>query len=75
MSDVNDMKNGDFAIVHIKKLRGPIQEIIVGHHRFTYFQLDSTLYFVRGFRKKSTKTPPQEIAYAESIYKIIKSKV
>ncbi|MBI4093560.1 type II toxin-antitoxin system RelE/ParE family toxin [Candidatus Kaiserbacteria bacterium] len=69
------MRNGEIGAVHTKQLRDPIRELIAGDHRFTYFQLDHMLYFVRGFRKKSRKTPPKEIDYAMSIYKSIKSKL
>jgi|SRR3989344_1885961 len=55
-----------------KQLRGHVRELIVGNHRFTYFTLETTIFFVRGFRKKSAKTPMQEIEYAEQVYKIIK---
>ena len=55
--------------VDTKQLRGVVRELIVGHHRLTYFKFGSTLYFIRGFRKKTTKTPNQEIEYAVEIYK------
>lgn len=64
---------GDFESVRTKQLRGPIRELISGHHRLTYFGLDSMLYFVRGFRKKTAKTPREEIDYAEKIYKMLNS--
>ena len=69
---VECMRSGDFESVHTKQLRGPIRELIVGHHRLTYFELGSALYFVRGFRKKTTKAPKSEIDYAEKVYKIMK---
>ncbi len=31
------------------------------------------MYFVRGFRKKTRKTPQTEIEYAEKAYKAIKN--
>lgn len=74
-NDIQEIQKGDFSTVRVKQLRGPIREIICGKHRFTYFQLDSVLYFVRGFRKKSAKTPPKEIEYAETIYKIIRNNI
>ena len=55
--------------VRTKQLRGPVRELIVGNHRVTYFRLETTLYFVRGFRKKTNKTPRQEIEYAASIFR------
>lgn len=64
---------GDFGSVRTKQLRGPIRELIVGHHRLTYFRLGMVLYFVRGFRKKTAKTPKSEIEYAEKIYTIVKN--
>ena len=73
VADIDDMRKGNFAVVHTKQLRGSIRELIVGQHRFTYFRLRGTTYFVRGFRKKTAKTPPLEIKYASGIYKIMKS--
>jgi len=63
---------GNLEEAHTKQLRGPIRELITGHHRLTYFKLNSTIYFVSGFRKKSTKTPKQEIEYAEAVLLRIK---
>ena len=59
------------GLVHTKQLRGPIRELIIAHHRVTYFRLGNTVYFVRGFRKKSRKTPRQEIEYAERTYRLL----
>lgn len=61
----------DFASVRTKQLRGPVRELIVRHHRLSYFHFEANLYVVRGFRKKSAKTPRKEIEYAEEVYKII----
>ena len=69
---IEHMRSGDFESVHTKQLRHSVRELIVGHHRLTYFQLDSVLYFVRGFRKKTAKTPKSEIDYAEKVYKIMR---
>ena len=69
---VECMRSGDFDSVRTKQLRGPIRELIVGHHRLTYFEFESVLYFVRGFRKKTAKAPKSEIDYAEKVYKIMK---
>ena len=69
---VECMRSGDFESVHTKQLRGPIRELIVGHHRLTYFEFGANLYFVRGFRKKTAKTPKSEIDYTEKVYKILK---
>jgi len=70
---VECMRTGDFESVHTKQLRGPIREMVVGHHRLTYFTFSAGLYFVRGFRKKTAKAPKSEIDYAEKIYKMIKN--
>ena len=61
--------------VKTKQLKGPIRELIAGNHRFTYFIVNGAIYFVRGFRKKTMKTPPQEIRYAEHVYKILKEQL
>ena len=74
-ADIDAMMSGDFESVSTKQLRGSIRELIVGHHRLTYFSVGNQLYFVRGFRKKSRKTPKKEIDYAEKIYKIVKQKI
>ena len=68
-ADTDMMRLGRTPFVKTKQLRGPIRELIVGNHRITYFTLETTIYFVRGFRKKNTKTPRSEIEYAENIYK------
>lgn len=70
---VKYMQSGDFESVRTKQLHGPIRELIVGHHRLTYFEFGASLYFVRGFRKKTTKAPKSEIDYAEKVYKIMKN--
>src|SRR3989338_4350930 len=67
--DVAALMGRDFDLVRTKQLKGPIRELIRGHHRITYFQSGPTVYFVRGFRKKSKKTPRQEIEYAETMYR------
>lgn len=58
--------------IHTKQLKGPIRELISGHHRITYFRLKDTFYFIRGFRKKSAKTPRREVEYAEKIFKLMR---
>jgi len=75
VADIDDMRTRSLAAVHTKQLSGPIRELIVGHHRFTYFRLRNTLYFVRGFRKKTVKTPLSEIEYAGKVYKVMKSSI
>jgi len=62
------------AAVRIKQLKDAVRELISGRHRVTYFKFGDALYFVRGFRKKTQKTPRKEIEYAESTYKQILGK-
>lgn len=56
---------GQFNAIHTKTLRNKIKELIVKRYRFTFFIEDGCVYFVRGFIKKTGKTPPQEIEYAQ----------
>jgi len=72
-ANITSMQLGGLQSVQTKQLKGQVRELIVGHHRIIYFQLSKALYFVRGFRKKSKKTPKSEIEYAEKIYKMMKS--
>ena len=67
LRDIEALALGKLEDVNTKQLRGPIRELIRGNHRLTYFKLNNVLYFVRGFRKKTAKTPKQEIEYAEEI--------
>ena len=71
-ANIEVMREGDFESVNTKQLKGQVRELIVGNHRLTYFGISNILYFVRGFRKKSRKTPLKEIEYAEKIYKATK---
>ncbi|HEY4501235.1 MAG TPA: type II toxin-antitoxin system RelE/ParE family toxin [Candidatus Paceibacterota bacterium] len=73
--DVEAILNGDLNVISTKKLKEHVRELIVGHHRITYFKIGSDIYFVRGFRKKSVKTPKNEIDYAKKIYKQLKNKI
>ena len=68
-ADTTLLAEDENAEVRTKQLKGAIRELIIGHHRLTYFRLEHTLYLVRGFRKKTQKTPRNEIEYAEQIYK------
>ena len=72
VADIEDMKIGRFDRVRTKQLLGEIRELISGRHRISYFSIDSALYFVRGFPKKSAKTPRNEIEYAEKVLKMMK---
>jgi len=71
-ADMQAMAQGDFESVYTKPLKGKIRELIVGRHRISYFIIDDSLYFVRGFPKKTAKTPKAEIDYAEAVYKLLK---
>lgn len=59
------MKEGDFISIHLKTLRGPIRELVVGKYRLIFCIEDKTIYFLRAFIKKSRKTPKHEIDSAE----------
>src|SRR3989344_3847682 len=72
LSDIEAMKSGDFDSVHTKQLKGEVRELIVGRHRISYCNVGSTLYFIRGFYRKSAKTPKYEIEYATQVLKLIK---
>lgn len=68
-ADIDFMRAGELQIPYTKKLSGRIRELISGPHRVTYFLIGYIIYFVRGFKKQSGKTPKKEIEYAEQIYK------
>lgn len=72
-SAIQALKEGRFQEVYTKQLKAGIRELIVGKHRVSYFKIGSTLYFARGFTKKTTKTPKKEIEYAEQVFTIIKT--
>ncbi|OHA83289.1 MAG: hypothetical protein A2937_04015 [Candidatus Yonathbacteria bacterium RIFCSPLOWO2_01_FULL_47_33b] len=61
----------DFDTVYTKLLKSPIRELVVKKYRLLFFIKKNTIYFVRGFIKKSQKTPIQEIHKAEDIYKMM----
>src|SRR3989338_6260517 len=71
-ADMDAMKFGNFDSVYTKTLNGKIRELIVGRHRVSYFIIRNALYFVRGYPKKSAKTPKKEIEYAEQVYTLMK---
>lgn len=71
-ADIDAMERGNFNSVYTKTLKGKIRELIVGRHRISYFAIGNVLYLVRGFPKKSAKTPKGEIEYAECVYKLMK---
>ncbi|MDO8593963.1 MAG: type II toxin-antitoxin system RelE/ParE family toxin [bacterium] len=68
--NIKIMQAGDLLSPRIKTLRSPISELIVKEYRILFFIHENVIYFVRAFRKKSMKTPPKEIEYAERIYKL-----
>jgi len=72
IEDMQMLAQTDNRSVRTKQLKGPVRELIVGDHRLTYFKFADALYFVRGFRKRTRKTPPAEIEYAEKAYKAVK---
>ena len=61
----------DFDVVYTKLLRSPIRELVVKKYRLLFFIKVNTVYFVRGFIKKSQKTPIREIEKAENVYKMM----
>ena len=71
LEEIQALGNGD-PTARTKQLRGPVRELILGHHRLTYFKIDVHLFVVRGFRKKTRKTPLPEIEYAERMYALLK---
>lgn len=62
----------DFDVVHTKILKSPIRELIVKKYRLLFFIKKNTIYFIRGFIKKSQKAPLREIEKAENVYKMMK---
>lgn len=72
--DIEALADAEIDSIRVKILARPVFELIVGYHRFTYFELDACLYIMRGFRKKSAKTPKKEIEYAQKMYKLLNKK-
>ena len=68
-ANIDRMRKGDFNSTYTKKLKGPIKELIVKEYRVLFFIHENVIHFIRGFRKKSAKTPREEIDYAEQVYK------
>lgn len=75
VSAIQALKEGLFEEVYTKQLKADIRELIVGRHRISYFKIESTFYFARGFAKKTAKTPKKEIEYAEQVFTIIKAHI
>lgn len=73
--DIEGIAANEIAGATTKQLKGPIRELKSGPHRITYFKLGGALYFVRGFRKKSARTPKREIDHAHKIFNILKSEL
>lgn len=72
-ADIQALRQGNFAEVRTKQLKGDIRELIRSRHRVTYFKFGFALYFVRGFAKKSQRTPKQEIEYAERLLQLMQN--
>jgi phage-related protein len=70
-SAFDEMSLNDFDSLQVKTLRGKVKELIIKRYRFTFFIEAGTIYVVRGFIKKSKKTPIEEIKYAEKQYRDI----
>lgn len=68
---IRTLEFGDYQSVQTKSLRGPIKELIVRSYRIIFFTKDTTIYFVSAFRKKSRKTPSNEIKNAENILRML----
>lgn len=69
---IRTMGFDDFQSVQIKSIRNPIKELIVKSYRIVFFVKDKNIYLVSGFRKKTRKTPRNEIENAENIFKMLK---
>lgn len=68
---VEFLKVGDFESIETKTLKGPINELKVRQYRFLFCIENSVIYFLRGFMKKSRKTPRNEIKMAEKVRTMI----
>lgn len=68
---IDAMKERNFDSVYVKTLKGPIRELIVKSRRFIFRIESNTIYFLRAFTKKSSKTLKREIKMAERIYKLL----
>ncbi len=62
---------GEGRAIFTKKLRGPIQEMIVRQYRLIFFHKSRRPYVVDIFKKQSRKTPRRIIERAEKIYNTI----
>lgn len=70
LGSMDKMRSGDWSSLYIKTLKGPIRELIVKQNRVVFFINQNVLYFAGAFRKKTAKTPLQEIERAERIHKL-----
>ena len=68
---INFIQNGEFESVEVKTLKGPIKEFKVDRYRFLFCIEGSAIYILRGFIKKSDKTPRNEIEMAEKMHIMI----
>ncbi|MBM3261423.1 hypothetical protein FJY93_03305 [Candidatus Kaiserbacteria bacterium] len=66
---ISMMGTGEFGFVYTKKLKGPVNELIIKSYRFVYYIKRDEIYFVNAFIKKSAKTPKRVIEHAEKLFK------
>lgn len=74
-SSVKSLQKSDFETAYVKTLRGPIKELRVRDIRLIFCVEMGTIYFVRGFIKKTPKTPQNEIEVALKIYCAIQTHI
>jgi len=65
---IDFIQKGEFELVEVKTLKGPIKEFKVNQYRFLFCVERSVIYILRGFIKKSMKTARNEIEMAEKMY-------
>jgi len=71
LAGIRALEAGLVDSIKTKPLRGKVRELVVKMHRVVYFGVNSVLYFVDAFLKKSNKTPERIIQRAEAIYREI----
>lgn len=70
-STIRSLEKGDFETAYVKNVQYPIRELRVRDYRFLFFIELNSIYFVRGFRKRTPKTPPHEIDMAMKMHRLI----
>ena len=68
------ISEGSFDLVYVKQLRKEIKEVRIQKYRLIFFTHQDSIYFIKIFIKKTTKTPIKEIKLAEKYYKLITDK-